>query len=53
MRFKDIPQDEQPMPENEVNRIMHIALPIPGGAMLMGSDISEGMGMKLQVGNTR
>ena len=50
-RFKDIPKSEQPMPESETERIMHIALPIGDDTVLMGSDISEKMGMKLTVGN--
>jgi len=50
-RFKDVPSSEQPMPKNEGERIMHIALPIGDGNTLMASDISEGMGMKLTQGN--
>jgi len=38
MRFKDTPS-EHPMPETEGNKIMHIALPIGKGNMLMGSDV--------------
>src|SRR3989338_9202247 len=49
--FKEIPASEQPMPKEEGNRIMHIALPIGDGNHLMGSDISEKMGMKLTAGN--
>ncbi len=50
-RFKDIPSEEQPMPDGEGERIMHISLPIGDGNYLMGSDISEKMGMKLSKGN--
>jgi PhnB protein len=50
-RFKDMPPSEQPMPENEGNRIMHIALPIGETTVLMGTDISESMGQKLLMGN--
>src|SRR3989339_2109027 len=50
-RFKDMPPGEQPMPAGEGERIMHIALPIGDGNMLMGTDISECMGMKLIPGN--
>ena len=32
-------------------RIMHMALPIGGNIIIMGSDISEGMGQKLISGN--
>src|SRR6476619_6392963 len=38
MRFKDTPS-EHPMPETEGNKIMHIALPIEKGNVLMGSDV--------------
>ena len=38
MRFKDTPS-EHPMPETEGNKIMHIALPIGKGNVLMGSDV--------------
>ena len=50
-RFKDIPASEQTMPEGEGQHIMHVALPIGEGTVLMGSDISEGMGMSLTQGN--
>ncbi|OGY49283.1 MAG: glyoxalase [Candidatus Buchananbacteria bacterium RIFCSPHIGHO2_02_FULL_39_17] len=50
-RFKEVPDSEQPMPESEGNRIMHVALPIGKDVVLMGSDISEKMGMKLNQGN--
>ena len=50
-RFKDIPNSEKPMPKGEGERIMHVALPLGDGNTLMGSDISEGMGMKLNPGN--
>ena len=37
MRFKDAPSD-QALPENEGKKIMHVALPIGKGSILMGSD---------------
>lgn len=43
MRFKDIPA-EYKGPAHEDNKVMHIALPITGGGMLMGSDVPEAMG---------
>ncbi len=43
-RFKDFPNPDFPLPEKEVNNIMHIALPIGGGSILMGSDTPEFMG---------
>lgn len=45
MRFKDMPANpEFPIPENEANKIMHIALPIGKKSLLMGSDTPEFMG---------
>ncbi|WP_231426589.1 VOC family protein [Pedobacter sp. Leaf250] len=43
VRFKDMQNSELPLAENEVNNIMHIALPI-GANTLMGNDIPEFMG---------
>ena len=44
MRFKDLASTEFPVPENEENKIMHIALPIGKGSMLMANDVPEAMG---------
>jgi PhnB protein len=43
IRFKDISSPEYPIPENEANKIMHIALPI-GKNILMANDVPESMG---------
>ncbi|MBC6491807.1 VOC family protein [Flavihumibacter stibioxidans] len=43
MRLKDISSPEFPVAENEVNKIMLIALPI-GKNILMGNDVPESMG---------
>jgi PhnB protein len=43
VRFKDISNAEYPIPENEANKIMHIALSI-GENFLMGNDVPEIMG---------
>ncbi|MBC8051642.1 MAG: VOC family protein [Sphingobacteriaceae bacterium] len=43
VRFKDMPNAEFPVAENEANKIMHIALPI-GQNVLMGNDVPEFMG---------
>jgi PhnB protein len=43
MRFKDMASPENPMSENEADKIMHIALPI-GKNILMGNDVPEIMG---------
>lgn len=43
IRFKDMPNPGNPIAENEVDKIMHIALPI-GQNVLMGNDVPEYMG---------
>ena len=42
-RFKDLASAEFPVPENEANKIMHIALPI-GKNVLMANDVPASMG---------
>ena len=43
-RFGEAPPNpEQPMAESEKNLIMHVALPILGGHVLMGTDTPEAM----------
>jgi len=49
MRFKDNPGCG-PIPEAEQDRIMHVALPIGNGNVLMATDALESMG-KLTFGN--
>jgi PhnB protein len=44
MRFNDISIPENPMPKSEVNKIMHIALPIGKHDLLMGSDTPSSLG---------
>lgn len=43
VRFKEMSSEAYPIPENEANKIMHIALPI-GKSMLMANDVPESMG---------
>lgn len=50
MRFKDNPECGQ-IPEADKERIMHIALPIGNGTVLMATDALESMGQKLTFGN--
>ena len=50
MRFGDNPQCGE-MSDADKQLIMHIALPIDGGGMLMASDAVESLGQKLTVGN--
>lgn len=44
IRFKDLASAEFPVAEKEENKIMHIALPIGNGSMLMANDVPEIMG---------
>jgi PhnB protein len=44
MRYKDLSSPEFPIPENDADRIMHIALPIGKTSALMGSDTLTMMG---------
>ena len=37
--------------EEDKNKVMHIALPILGGTLIMGTDMLESMGHKLTIGN--
>jgi PhnB protein len=52
-RMRDVPASAglPPLPEAEKDLIMHVALPILGGHMLMGSDTLESLGHKLELGN--
>ena len=52
-RFGDIPpsDDMPPIPEADKNLVMHIALPILGGHVLMGTDAPESMGFRINNGN--
>jgi len=53
LRMGDIPpQDGMPqLTDTEKNMVMHVALPILGGTIIMGSDILESMGHQLVIGN--
>lgn len=52
-RMGDMPAPEgaPQMSDEDKNKIMHIALPILGGTMLMATDMLESMGHKLTIGN--
>lgn len=43
-RFKDVPKEAGQFPAHEQEKIMHVALPIGRGNVLMGSDSPESMG---------
>ena|SRR5579871_6209915 len=50
VRFKDTPEAGK-VPAKDHDKIMHIALPLTNGTMLMGTDTLESMGQKLSMGN--
>jgi len=43
VRFKEMSMPENPVPENESHKIMHIALPV-GNNIIMGNDVLDYMG---------
>jgi PhnB protein len=49
-RYKDMPEGS-PIPESELEKIMHISLPIGGGTTLMGADSSEAFGHTTIIGD--
>ena len=53
MRMRDIPPNPSApaLPEVEKDKVMHVALPILGGTLIMASDILESMGHQLKEGN--
>ncbi|WP_431217260.1 VOC family protein [Puia sp. P3] len=44
VRFRDLSSAEFPVPENEANKIMRIALPIGKNNLLVANDVPEFMG---------
>jgi len=52
-RFKDMPSQEgaPSLPEEDKNLIMHVELALIGGHILMGTDATESMGFKVNIGN--
>jgi PhnB protein len=53
MRFGDMPPEAggPELPEADRNKLMHIALPILGGHVLMATDMLESLGHDLRAGN--
>jgi len=53
MRMGDMPPDDSrpPLDEKDKNLVMHVALPILGGHVLMGTDAPESMGFTVTFGN--
>ena len=52
-RFSEVPPQEgqPPLSEEDKNLVMHVALPILGGHVLMGTDAPESMGFTVTSGN--
>ena len=52
-RFSDIPpQPNAPqLSDEDKNLVMHVALPLFGGVLLMGTDAPESMGFNVKMGN--
>ena len=53
MRFGDMPTQENtpPISDDVKNLVMHMAMPIMDGHLLMGSDAPEGFGFRVNPGN--
>jgi PhnB protein len=51
LRFRDFPENRMGVPEDDLDKIAHIALPLGDHSVLMGTDVVESMPMKLRVGN--
>ena len=53
MRMNDMPRREgmPPLAEADKNKVMHVAMPIMDGTMIMATDMLESMGHKLVEGN--
>ncbi len=52
-RMGEVPAQpgQPPLTEGDKNLVMHVALPILGGHVLMGTDAPESMGFKVNFGN--
>lgn len=53
MRIGDMPPQEggPKLSEKDLNSVMHVAMPILGGTIIMGTDMLESFGQKLVIGN--
>lgn len=51
VRFKDFGDNGMGVPDKDLNKIAHIALPLGEHCLLMGTDTLEPMGQVLTVGN--
>jgi PhnB protein len=51
LRFRDFGENAMQVPEADLEKIAHIALPLGGTNILMGTDVLESQGQTLNVGN--
>ncbi|MGO3164115.1 MAG: VOC family protein [Sphingobacteriaceae bacterium] len=52
--YDEIPADPShpPMPDDAKGKVMHTAIKIGNGTLIMGSDVVEGFGHRLTIGNS-
>jgi PhnB protein len=52
-RFRDVPPspDAAPLPEADLDKVMHAELSILAGTVLMGTDMLESLGQHTRIGN--
>lgn len=51
VRFSEMPMEGVKIRDADEDKVLHVALPLPGGQRLMGSDALESLGQKVVVGN--
>lgn len=51
MRFKDFADNSMGVPDEDLDKVAHIALPLGKDNLLMGTDTLESIGQTLNVGN--
>ena len=51
VRFRDMPMEGVEISESDMNKIMHISLPLTKDTILMASDCVESMNQKVNVGD--
>lgn len=51
VRYGDVPDNPMGVPDEDLDRIANVALPLRGDAVLMGTDTLESLGQTLDVGN--
>jgi PhnB protein len=50
-RYSDMPEDSNTCPPDDLQKIMHISLPIGNDTVLMGCDTIKGTGFEFKQGN--